>query len=92
MPSAQTAAAITVPNTANMVMVLGQIVNSKCRVKCGGREPDVFEKVQLVEAVTMLEQDHRQKIQENGAGLINSIRMQALEAWERRLRMRGMAA
>ncbi len=92
MPSAQNAAAITVPNTANMVMVLGHIVNSKCRVKCGGREPDVFEKVQLVEAVTMLEQDHRQKIQENGAGLIKSIRMQALETWERRLRMRGTAA
>ena len=31
--------------------------------------PDVFEEVQLVEAVAMLEQNHWQKIKENGAGL-----------------------
>jgi predicted protein tyrosine phosphatase len=31
--------------------------------------PDVFEEVQLVEAVAVLEQNHRQKIKENGAGL-----------------------
>ena len=67
-------------------------MNSNFCVKCYGREPDVFEKVQLIEAVTVLEQDHRQKIQENGAGLVKGIRVQAQETWERRLRMRGMAA
>jgi hypothetical protein len=41
--------------------------------------PDVFKKVQLVEAVAMLEQYHGQKVKENGAGLHKSVSVQAAE-------------
>jgi predicted protein tyrosine phosphatase len=68
-PIAQMAAAVTVPNTANMVIVL-RIIEGKHTVCFKNIDtPYVFKKVEFVEAVAMLEQDHRQKIQKNGAGL-----------------------
>jgi len=71
MPNAQKAADMTVPKTANIVMVLENgCENSMCRheQRCISA-PDVFEEVQLVEAVAVLEQNHWQKVKKNGARL-----------------------